>query len=142
MLIARLIFYNLLLFGACGYAWLRGRSDERIVAMVCVAASFASLVMVTRLRLSGIDVGILGVDIAVLAIFTLVALRSERFWPLWISGFQLTSSVAHVLKLIEPGLYPFAYAAAETFWSYPILIILAVGTWRVRRYQPLPPQIA
>jgi hypothetical protein len=34
---------------------------------------------------------------------------------------------------------PFAYAAAETIWSYPILIILAVATWRVPRYQRLPP---
>ena len=30
-----------------------------------------------------------------------------------------------------------AYAAATKFWSYPILIILVIGTWRThRRSQP------
>ena len=139
MLFARLILYNALLIGACGYAALRGRSDERIAAGVCVAASFASLVLLTRLRFSEVEIGILVVDLAVLGAFVAVALRSERFWPLWVSGLQLTSTVPHLLKLIDPGLMPFAYAAAETIWSYPILIILAVATWRVPRYRQLPP---
>lgn len=139
MLYARLILYNALLIGACGYAWLRGRSDERIAAAVCVAASFASLFLLTQLRFSEVEIGILVVDLAVLGAFVGVALRSERFWPLWVSGLQLTSTVPHLLKLIDPGLMPFAYAAAETIWSYPILIILAVATWRVPRYRQLPP---
>lgn len=139
MLFARLILYNVLLIGACGYAALRGRSDERIAAGVCVAASFASLILLTRLRFSEVEIGILVVDLAVLGAFVAVALRSERFWPLWVSGLQLTSTVPHLLKLIDPGLMPFAYAAAETIWSYPILIILAVATWRVPRYRQLPP---
>lgn len=139
MLLVRLVLYNGLLLGACGYAWLRGRRDERVAAVVCVAASFASLLLVTRLRFSEIEYGILAVDLAVLASFVAVALRSERFWPLWVSGLQMTSTVPHVLKLIDPGLMPFAYAAAETIWSYPILIIIAVGTWRVERYRSLAP---
>jgi hypothetical protein len=117
MLVIRLILFNALLIGACGYAWFRGRSDERVAAAVCVGASFASLVLLTRLRFSDIEYGILAVDLVVLATFVWVALRSERFWPLWVSGLQLTSSVPHLLKLIDPGLMPFAYAAAETIWS-------------------------
>ena len=73
------------------------------------------------------------VDIATLAAFTYVALRSERFWPLWISGLQLTTSVAHFFKVIDPTLLPMAYSAAARIWSYPILVILAVGTWRSQR---------
>ena len=142
MLILRLVLYNALLIGACGYAWLRGRRDERIAAVVCVVASFASLLLLTRLRFSDVELGIFGVDVTVLVAFVAVALRSERFWPLWVSGLQLTSTVPHALKLVDPGLMPFAYAAAETIWSYPILIIIVVGTWRVQRYQALPPASA
>jgi hypothetical protein len=142
MLILRLFVYNALLLLACGYAWFRGRRDERITAAACIIATFASLALVTELRFSEVEFGILAVDLATLAVFVAVALRSERFWPLWVSGLQLTSSVAHLLKLIQPDLMPFAYAAAETFWSYPILIILAIGTWRVRRYQQLPARAA
>lgn len=137
MILIRVILYNALLFGACGYAWLRGRSDERIAAATCVVATFASFALVTELRYSGVEFGVLAVDLATLAVFVAVALRSERFWPLWVSGLQLTASVAHLLKLIQPDLMPFAYAAAEAVWSYPILIILAVATWRVPRYRQL-----
>ena len=131
----RLLIFSALLFGACGYAWLRGRSDERIVAVTCIVATVVSTIVVSSFKTlySGLEVGILLVDMATLAAFTLVALRSERFWPLWVSGLQLTTSVAHVLKLIDPTLVPIAYSAAARMWSYPILIILAVGTWRSQR---------
>ena len=68
-----------------------------------------------------------------LGAFVLVALRSQRFWPLWVAGLQLTTSMSHMLKAVDAGLVPQAYAAAEKFWSYPILFILAIGTWRGHR---------
>jgi hypothetical protein len=142
MLFLRVLLYNALLIGACGYAWFRGRRDERITAATCVIATVASFALLTQLRFSGVELGVLAVDLATLAVFVAVALRSERFWPLWVSGLQLTASVTHLLKLVEPSLMPFAYAAAEAVWSYPILIILAVATWRVGRYQQLPPRAA
>jgi hypothetical protein len=138
MIFIRVILYNALLIGACGYAWMRGRSNERITAATCLIATIASFALVSQLRFSDVELGVLAVDLATLAAFVAVALRSERFWPLWVSGLQLTSSVTHLLKLVDPSLMPFAYSAAEAVWSYPILIILAVGTWRVRRYQQLP----
>ena len=70
------------------------------------------------------------VDLGVLAGFIVVALRSERFWPLWIAGLQLTTSIGHLLKGVDQDLLPRAYGAALQFWSYPILVILAVGTYR------------
>ena len=131
----RLILFSALLVGACGYALLRGRADERLTASVCLAASLASVALMgpSGLRYSEIELGIFVVDILTLAVFTYVALRSDRFWPLWVSGLQLTTSIAHVLKAIEPNLVPIAYAAAGRSWSYPILLILAIGTWRGRR---------
>ena len=133
----RLIIFNLLLFGTFGYALLRGRADERLTATVCVIASMASLVLLgpVRLRYSDMEIGVLLVDVSTLAAFTYVALRSDRFWPLWISGLQLTTSIAHLLKALQPDLVPIAYAAAGRLWSYPILIIIAVGTWRGHRRQ-------
>ena len=128
----RYLLYTMLLFAVCGYAFWRGRGDERLTAGVCITASVASLILLgpARLRYSGVELGVLAVDLLALAAFTYVALRSERFWPLWISGLQLTTSVGHVLKAIEPGLLPMAYGAALRLWSYPILLILLVGTWR------------
>jgi len=131
----RILFFNLLLFGACGYALLRGTRDARIVALVCIVANFATLAVKDPVATSysSVETGVLTVDILTLAAFTFVALTSDRFWPLWVSGLQLTTSMGHALKGIESNLLPLAYAAALRFWSYPILIILVVGVWRHQR---------
>ena len=120
-----------LLIATCGYALYRGGRYERIVALICVGATLISIsIHPLRGRYTGVESGELLVDSAVLLAFVAVALVSDRFWPLWLAGLQLTSSSAHFLKAIEPDLIPHAYAAAVRFWSYPMLIILAVGTWR------------
>jgi hypothetical protein len=75
----------------------------------------------------------MAVDLATLAAFVVLALYSQRFWPLWIAGLQLTASTAHMLRMADTELAPLAYAIAERFWSYPILLIIAVGTFRAHR---------
>jgi len=128
--------YWMLLTITCGYALTRGRADERFIATVCVIASVVTAFVLSawRQRYSGIESGELLVDIVTLGAFVFVALRSDRFWPLWVAGLQLTTSMSHLLKAVDVELVSQAYAAAEKFWSYPILLILAIGTWRdVRR---------
>ena len=128
----RLIIYNLLLFGACGYAFWRGRDDARIVAAAFFIGNFATFALRSQISggYSSLETGIFAVDVACLLAFTYAALISDRFWPLWVSGLQLTTSFGHVLKAVHSDMLPLAYAAALRFWGYPILIILAVGVWR------------
>jgi len=124
-----------LLLAVCIYAWLKGGSDERAVAATCLAGTLATVVVISplRQRYAGVEEGLLLVDLAVLAGFITVALRSRRFWPLWVAGLQLTTSLGHILKGIDQDLLPKAYGAALQFWSYPILLILAIGTYRRQR---------
>lgn len=134
-MITHQIIFRALLVVSCGYALWRGRSDERIVAVVCLGATVASRFAFSPLnvRYSGVEAGLLAIDLLVLASFLFVALRSPRFWPLWVAGLQLTSSTAHLMKAIDEHLLPVAYGAAIALWSYPILIILAIATWRGER---------
>ena len=126
--------YYTLLFLVSAYAFLHGRGDERVAAATCIVATFATnLVYSPVTGFSGIEVGVLIVDAAAFAAFTFLALRSERFWPLWIAGLQLTTLVAHVLKAVQLDLMPQAYAAAARFWVYPIFLIIVIGTWRSHR---------
>lgn len=127
--------YHAILMLICGYALWVGRSDERWVAATALIATFGTRILISPIeaRYNNVELGVLLVDLAALAAFTFIALRSERFWPLWVSGFQLTTSVAHLLKAFDTDLFPIAYAAAGRFWSYPILIVLAIGTWRGHR---------
>ena len=128
-------FFWAILLWTFAYAMWRGRSDERIAAGVCLLATFATRFAISPLteRYTGVEVGLLLIDGAVLAVFVAIALRSKRFWPLWIAGLQLTSSMSHLMKVVEVDLLPRAYAAAAVFWSYPILLIIIVGTWRTHR---------
>jgi hypothetical protein len=117
------------------YALLRGKRDERHVAIILATAVIATELVLppARERFAGVETKLMLVDIAVFAGLLWVALRSDRFWPLWIAGLQLTTILGHVLKAVDLELFPRAYAAALVFWSYPILIILVVGTWRTQR---------
>ena len=127
--------YYAILLVVCAYAFLAGRSDERIVAGICAIASVTSAVVVAPLgsRYSNVEAGIFLVDVAAFAGFTFVALRTERFWPLWVAGLQLTTIIAHALKSVQLDLMPEAYAAAARFWVYPIFLIIVSGTWRSQR---------
>lgn len=130
----RLLIYHALLFGACGYALIRGRTDARIVAAVFLVGDFATYALRSQAGgYSSVETGVLIVDLLALLGFTYAALISDRFWPLWVSGLQLTTSMGHVLKAVDTSLLPLAYAASLRFWAYPILLILAVGTWRSQR---------
>jgi hypothetical protein len=129
------MIFGPLLLAVCVYAWRRGGTDERSVAATCLAGTIATLIAVSPLhkRYAGVEEGLLMVDLAVLGGFIVVALRSKRFWPLWVAGLQLTTFIGHILKGIDQDLLPRAYGAALQFWSYPILLIVIVGTYRHHR---------
>ena len=129
-----IVFWTLL-FVVCATAFVRGRTDERIAAGACAAATLATHFIVGPLKLeyANVEPGLVALDAAMLLTFVVLALRSSRFWPLWVAGLQLTMTMAHVLKAVDLELMPKAYAAAAIFWSYPILLILAVATWRGQR---------
>ncbi|HWU93597.1 MAG TPA: hypothetical protein VN106_10170 [Sphingomicrobium sp.] len=131
------LFFRLLLALVVLYAFWRGSSDERQVAMICVAGTIVTHLVWSPLhqRFAGVETGVAAVDVAVLLGFLWVALRSERFWPLWIAGLQLTTIFGHIMKAIDSQLFSRAYGAALMFWSYPIVVILAIGTWRRHKRQ-------
>ena len=120
----------LLAVTACAFVW--GKVDERMAAAICIVATIATKLVHTPLssRFTHVEVGVMIVDLATLVGFTVIALRSERFWPLWVAGLQLTTIIAHIFKVVDLELVPKVYAAASRFWVYPIFLIIVVGTWR------------
>jgi len=128
------VFRILLAFVAL-YAFLRGSRDERLVGLICIGGALTTHLVISPLaeRFASVEVPVMIVDFAVFAGFLLVALRSERFWPLWVAGLQLTTIMGHFLKGVDSDLLPRAYAASLNFWAYPIILILAIGTWRSHR---------
>ena len=126
--------YYVILFFVSLYALLQGRSDERVAAATCILATFATNAVYTpQGSYAGVEMGVLLVDLAAFAAFLSLALRSDRFWPLWVAGLQLATLGAHAVKAVELDLMPQAYAAAARFWVYPIFLIIAAGTYRGER---------
>jgi hypothetical protein len=134
--------FRILLTLVAMYALLRGNRDERTAALILVVGVIATHLVISPVshRFAGVETPVMTVDIVVFAAFLWLALRSDRFWPLWIAGLQLTTILGHVLKVADNGLFSRAYGAALMFWGYPILLILAVGTWRGARRQQRQPE--
>ncbi len=128
-----LFFLALLLF-TCSVAFARGRKDEKLAAGAMFTATIASPVALSS-GYTHPESGILIVDLALLAILVVLALRSDRFWPLWATGFHMVGTSIHLATFADSGIWPPAYAAAEGFWAWPVLTALLVGTWLEARYR-------
>jgi len=128
-------FFWALLLVTCGYALWRGRKYEQLSALTFISATVLSVLARSPVheRYVAVEYSDLLIDSFVLAATIAIALRSDRFWPLWVAGLQLTIGMSHLFKWLQPDLLPLAYAAAERFWSYPTLMILFVGAWRQHR---------
>jgi hypothetical protein len=125
-------FYYTLLALCCAYAFFKGGAPERVGSTILAVASILTLVTVWGRShgYASFQLGIFLVDLACLVAFLALALRAERYWPLWIAAVQLIATAAHGMKLADPAIIGRAYAFAMAFWSYPMLLLIALGTWR------------
>ena len=73
--------------------------------------------------------GIFAIDIVALLALVYLTIRSDRFWPMWASAFQLLAVTIHTVVLIAPSVTPWAFATGAVFWAYPMLLALALGSF-------------
>ena len=127
-----LIFFALVV----GFATWRGGGPERITAvayLIGLAASGAVGFLSVPGNFRVVPAGLFGVDVALLFALTIIALRANRWWPVPVAGCQLVAVLVHAAKLIDPGMIPNGYAFLVTIWSWPMVALLALGTWAHRR---------
>jgi hypothetical protein len=129
------VFFDSILLSGCGYAFWRGGPPERLGATIFVAA-----VVLTRVAISGagtryssVEVGVFVVDLLTLAALLALALFSNRLWPLWVTALHIIGTTGHAVRLVDPTLIRWAYAFVLAFWSYPMLLLLVLGTWNHQR---------
>jgi hypothetical protein len=131
----RWLAFNLMLLGCCGYALRRGGAPERLGSLIFLVAAALTVLGASPFgtRFHHVELGILVVDAAILFAFVALAIRSERFWPIWMAGLQTVEVLTHFARLVTPDIIPPTYGEAIALWSYPMLVLLAIGTWRHRR---------
>ncbi len=129
------VVFVTLLAVCCLYAGWRGGPPERIGAAIYAASAVLSHIayVASQQRFRSLEVGILVVDIVVFLAFLLLSLRANRFWTLWVTGLLGVAIVGHVAMQASPHILPYAYRFVMSVWSYPILALIAGGTWLHQR---------
>jgi hypothetical protein len=128
-------FIALLAIGSL-YAFVAGGAPERIGAALYLAGSEAThLFLATHVghRWLQVEFGVFIVDVVTLLAFVLLALRANRFWPIWVSALLGIGVLGHLARLAGPDILWYAYVFVSSIWSYPILAIMALGTFNHQR---------
>lgn len=133
------LIYFLMLVGCGFYAVLRGGAPERWGTGALLVSVIATPIL-TLSTFSGfetIEYGIMAADAALFCAVVVIALRAQRYWPLWIAAIMADVLLTHLLVLV-PGVVPWSYAVMNAAWNYPIPPILAAAAWRhqsrIRQY--------
>lgn len=128
------LFIPLLAF-VLGYAMLKGGTPERVAALIIIAASVSTVTTwaPSQLRYKSVDAGIFITDFIMMLALVALALRAERFWTLWVAAFQVMQFASHIPEILVPELLPVTYKVVISIWSYPMLFLLAAGTYRHRQ---------
>src|SRR5690348_8693069 len=97
------IVYDLILLGCCGYAILAGGRDERIGAAIMLAGSALTVAaaLLPDFSWRTARLGVTLVDLTVLGALLALALRTDRFWPLWMTAFHLIAVATHLAILVD-----------------------------------------
>ncbi len=129
------ILYFLLLFTSIPYALARGGAPERLAAFIMLAAAALTILALSAsvTVYQNAEIGEFEIDLLAFAGFLGLALCADRYWPLLVTGLQGDAVVIHLGKLAQPDILPLGYAIGLSIWSYPILVTLAIGTFRHRR---------
>lgn len=128
--VSRSSFFLALAIGGCLYAMRCGGGPERIIGATILATVVADpiLHLALSVRFVSVDPTHLIVDVARLGAFTLVALRANRFWPIWLAALQMLALGAHLTREMELSIHPVVYAVMKAMWSYGIVILLIFVT--------------
>jgi hypothetical protein len=129
-------YYFITLLTLCAlYALWAGGGPERVGASV-----YASSVVVTDLirganahRWMIVQVGEFTIDAVTFIIFVVIALWANRYWPIWVTALLGLGVLGHLARLAGPDIFWWAYAVSLTIWSYPIVLLFALGAFLHRR---------
>jgi hypothetical protein len=129
------IFYWIVLTLCAAYTIGRGGAPERAGMLIIGIGSIvtASVASAKAARFHTVETGIFIVDLVVLAAFVALALRANRYWPLWVAGFHLVGVTSHLAMIASAVVVPRVYAFVLALWAYPMLAIMVVGATRHRR---------
>jgi hypothetical protein len=132
---SRIDFFFSLLTVVCIYSAVWGGQPEKRAVVIFVVGIALSIIAddLSDNGFAQLEIGVFMADLLVLFAFSMLALSAERYWTLWICAMQVVQVLSHIPKMIIPELLPQAYYIVIAFWIYPMLLTLAIGTYRHRQ---------
>ena len=123
--------FNIMLLASCAIATFRGGAPEKIASGLLLTSGVLSYLSGANPHgFQHVEWDVFGIDCALLAALFVLAMRANRYWPLWITSMQLATVFSHLALAALNTRMPWAYATAETIWSFPMVAILAIGALR------------
>lgn len=128
------LFWTLMIL-CCGYAALFGGREGRMMAALYVSAVILTVPaqLVQRDWGTGMNVPVFIVDLGLMIGLYVFAMRSNRYWPLWVAGFHIITLTAHLATLATPTYGSRVYYGLATLWAVPKLLVIAIGVELDRR---------
>src|SRR3546814_15828995 len=98
----RMAFFAAMLLLASGYAMWRGGAPERAVGAAMLSAYVATLFSHSAfaIRFAQVEVGVLIIDVILMAIIITVSLKADRGWPFLLAGIHLPTLGPHAERKI------------------------------------------
>ncbi|MEQ1724586.1 MAG: hypothetical protein ABL882_01500 [Sphingopyxis sp.] len=117
---------------AClGLTVLIGGRPERAGAWIAIFGFVAtSLIGVTTWH--AFEGRVFVIDVAVLVGFWTIAIKSNRFWPYWVTAWQLVGVFVHMQSLIFVDTYARPYGMLSIYLSIPIVGLIG---WSAVHYK-------
>ncbi len=116
-----------------GVALWRGEKPERTVATAHLIGMFVTPFAQAHVITNDPDLGIMAVDLCVFAALMWVALRSDRWWPIFSVAFFLVTIGIHAIKITRPDASQRVYETALVFFDYLSLYALGAGVIALER---------
>lgn len=115
----------------CLLAVWRGGSLERRSAGI-VAICWVASIIVDNDKSTGVQWGILAIDIALAGWLVTQAMTQARAWLFIAAGAQVLILLTHLAFALSPEMMEEGFFSTYYIWSYVILLALAFGSLTVR----------
>lgn len=129
---SRIIVFNVVQLAASFYALRWGGAPERWTAwmMAAAAALTALLPYNADVSFQSINPTTFAVDVILMLGLCGLAIRADRYWPMWMAALQLIAIAVHVVRGIDPTILPVVYNRSVGKVAYPMILLLVIGTRR------------
>ena len=114
--------------GVCIPAVIWGGRPERIVGLTLLAALVVALVFYGATRNNNVQWWSLAVDSGVFVVMLATLRHHPRRWLMMATGFEFVALLVHVPRILDRTIHEWAYAAANNYAGFAVVIALLVGT--------------